>query len=116
VTIIDIQPNAELLVSLPNEQYPADSMWLRPGQRRSYLIPAINPPVGMETLKLLMSRQPLDLQTLLQTRGRRTTSRTPANPLLLLLGSRLRNSSQQTIRVEEAGLATYLFWIDKPTP
>lgn len=116
VTLIDIQPNAEMSIPLPNEQYPVDSLWLRPGQCRTYLVPNIAPPLGLETFKILLSAQPPDLGTLLQSRGARLTSTTPTHPLLTLLGNRLRNTPQQTIGMDQAGLLTYLFWIDKPNP
>lgn len=116
VTLIDIQPNAELSTSLPNSHYPVDSLWLLPGQRRTYYIPEIMPPLGLETFKILLSAQPPDLETLLQSRGGKVTSTTPTHPLLVLLSKRLQNTPDQTIDVGQAGLLTYLFWIDKPNP
>ncbi|GAB3942453.1 hypothetical protein GCM10028805_07130 [Spirosoma harenae] len=116
VTLIDIQPNAELSISLPNSHYPVDSLWLQPGQRRTYNILDIMPPLGLETFKILLSAQPPDLDTLLQSRGGKVTSTTPTHPLLILLGKRLQNTPNQTIGIDQAGLLTYLFWIDKPNP
>lgn len=114
VTLIDIQPDAALHIPLPNGQYPVDSLWLRPGQQRTYLIPEVSPPIGLEVFKLLLSAQPPDLALLLQTRAVQTDSRTPDHPLLRLLSNRLRNSPQQSIRIDEAGLATYALLIDTP--
>jgi hypothetical protein len=95
VTVIDIQPDDAVSVLFPNNRYRPDSLWLRPGQVRTYALGTMAPPLGLEHLKLLLTRTRADVAT-------------PATYLLTRFPDHPRPTP------DEAALLDVRFWIDKP--
>lgn len=69
VTVVDLVPDGHLHVLLPEMGRPAGEYRLAPGQKLSRRI-RITEPFGAEVYKLLLTPEPIDLQGILQTRGR----------------------------------------------
>ena len=68
LTVVDLQPDGTLHVLLPGEGQSAAQYRLMPGQSRSARI-RLTEPLGAEVYKILMTPEPIDLRTVLQTRG-----------------------------------------------
>lgn len=86
-TIIDIQPNNEFTIIVPDkDETPSE---FRVGAGQTVEVPkrfGIGPPEGLETFKLIASEKPVDLRPMAQTRGVATRANTQLNPLEKLFG------------------------------
>ncbi len=110
-SIIDILPNAFFSTILPNGLFPAQSLYLNPGQEEAYPIPKIEPPFGLETYKLLLSKSPVNIRTTIDTRGQRAARESLKHPIVIPLGKQLRGGESASFKLEEAGSGTFQFWI-----
>ncbi|WP_020607209.1 caspase family protein [Spirosoma spitsbergense] len=68
LTVIDLLPDGTLHVLLPGDGEPATAYRLLPGQSLQRRI-RLKEPTGAEVYKILLTPDPIDLRTVLQTRG-----------------------------------------------
>lgn len=107
-TLLDIQPNGEIMVLYPNEKkgYTFEDVFIDAGKEKSFPISEITPPYGVEKFKLIMSGNK-DNFSFLEIRNRETVakdtsrSRGETNPLETLVkdftdGSMSRTMSRGT--------------------
>lgn len=110
-SVIDILPDAGIDVGLPNNKYPPTTLRLKPGEERSIPV-RIAPPIGLETYKLILSKNPASLNTTIQTRGLSPETGAQSNPISNLLSARLRGSNNQALKLDEAGTDELQFWVE----
>ncbi len=111
-SVIDILPNAEIDVGLPNSKYLPETLRLKPGEERSIPV-RIAPPIGLETYKLILSKNPASIKTTIQTRGLTAETGPQSNPISNLLSARLRGSDDQSVKLDEAGTDEFQFWVER---
>lgn len=111
-SVIDILPNAEIDVGLPNSKYPPETLRLKPGEERSIPV-RVAPPLGLETYKLILSKNPASIKTTIQTRGLTAETGPQSNPVSDLLSARLRGSNDQSVKLDEAGTDEFQFWVER---
>lgn len=91
-TLVDIQPDNQLTVLIPDEKETPDEFGIGPGQ--TLVAPnlfRIGPPAGVEMFKLIVTEQPVDLRIVQASRGTATRSASPPGPLERLFGQTFFN-------------------------
>jgi len=76
-TILDIQPDNQVNVLIPDAfaDRTAADFFIQPGATQEFELPfQIYPPTGTEVLKLIATREPLNLSTIVQNRGQTETT------------------------------------------
>ncbi len=68
MTVVDLQPDGTLHVLLPGEGQSVAQYRLMPGQSKSARL-RLTEPLGAEVYKILLTPEPIDLRSVLQTRG-----------------------------------------------
>jgi Fe-S cluster assembly iron-binding protein IscA len=76
-TLLDIQPDGQISVILPDENkgYGYEQVRLMPGQQRGFPVDEFSPPLGIEKFKVIMSPKPQNF-SFLNSSNRDYTSRT----------------------------------------
>lgn len=97
-TLIDIQPDGQINVALPEPGRTAADYFLAPGAARQFDFSWFAPPTGTEVFKLIASREPLDLRPLVQTRGVSVRGSLHPNILESLLAQRYNTTDAAFIR------------------
>jgi hypothetical protein len=109
-SIFDIQPDNIIQPVFPSKGRTPEEYRLQAGQSMelNQEIFKISPPLGLDMFKIILTRQPLDLRGLINTRGEGTRSaKGPVSPLETLMsesfkiGSKSRGPDSITLPVEE---------------
>lgn len=87
-TLIDIQPNGQINVALPEPGRTIADYFLKPGAMRQFDFSWFEPPTGAEVFKLIASREPLNLRPVVQSRGATVRGLAQSNILESLLAQR----------------------------
>ena len=87
-TLMDIQSDGQIVVALPEQGRTAADYYLKPGAARQFDFITFAPPTGTEVFKLIASREPLNLNPVLQTRGGSVRGLAQPNILETLLAQR----------------------------
>jgi len=92
-TLIDIQPDGQINVALPEPGHTVADYYLKPGAMRQFDFSWFAPPTGTEVFKLIASREPLDLRPVVQSRGATVRGLAQPNILESLLAQRYDTSN-----------------------
>lgn len=107
-TLIDIQPDGQINVALPEPGRTAADYFLKPGAMRQFDFSWFAPPTGTEVFKLIASREPLDLRQVVQTRGTNVRGMQQPNLMFSLLAQRYDTSdaplSRGTLNIAPGGV------------
>ena len=120
-SVLDIQPDNYINLLLPaiDLGYTPEEYYLKPGE--SFITDfniQIGEPYGEETLKLICSNEPLDLASILQTKGSSTRSTGHSHPFEDLFSSSFQNNTHRGAKImsssaEQLGVSTLMFTIAK---
>jgi len=113
-SVIDIQPNNELNMLIPLEGWQSADFILQPGQ--SYITDyalKIGDPIGEETLKLIVTDQPLQLQKIIKQEGNfgRKNERLHSFEQLLSDSFMNKNSKEKPSSLENVAVSSIFFRI-----
>ena len=90
VTVLDIYPDNTVYPVFPGNNRTADEYLIRSGSEIEFKDPhnifEIAPPYGLDNLKLIATEEPLDIRSVISTRGASSRGNTSANPFEVLLG------------------------------
>lgn len=90
-TILDIQPDDQVSILLPAKGRLPQEYKVEPGKTYTSPLIKIGPPYGNEVFKLITSASPLDLSTVVRTRGENPATRgAEANPFQKLFAETYR--------------------------
>jgi hypothetical protein len=93
-TILDIQPDNQINVLIPSRGFPAAEFKIKPGETIELgNIYKIYPPYGLETFKLIASREPMDLSSVVSNKGAGTRGE-KASPFTELLKSTYKENTR----------------------
>lgn len=118
-SVLDIQPDHKINMLIPaiHLGYSASDYYLKPGESftTEFNIRLVEP-IGEEVLKLVSSSKPIDLPTIMETRGMSVQDKDKAHPFAQLMahtfqqgGSRGNSPLQSTL--DDISVATYFFRI-----
>ncbi len=117
-SLADITPNHEKYVVFPMPGKTPEDYYLEPGEAFRFsegLV--VEPPTGLEVLKLIVSTTPLNLKMIEQTRGTDLNNQESPHPLEMLLRETLSDNSLRgsgytaNIPVGSAGVYSFAFEI-----
>ena len=118
-SVLDIQPDHKINMLIPaiHLGYSASDYYLKPGESftTEFNIRIVEP-MGNEVLKLISSTQPIDLPSIIESRGMSTQAQNVAHPFaeLMALTYQTRGNSKKRVLqsvVDDLSVATYFFSI-----
>ena len=96
-TLLDIQPNNEITVLIPEPGRTAEEYYLRRGESFRYKnLLKFGDPFGTEMFKLITSEEPLNLGTIISNRGMRGKGDVYNNPFELLLEDSFKSDANNS--------------------
>lgn len=115
--VLDIQPDGQVNLYLPQRNFPASELKIGPGERYEFRRNVVfYPPYGREIFKVLASFQPIDLQPVFMTRGSGSTRGNLSNELEKLFADsyRTRGAGVGNFSGTDATTSSFVFEIVKP--
>jgi hypothetical protein len=97
-TVLDIQPDGQVNVILPQPGRTAADYFLQPGATSMVGVSWFTPPTGVEVFKIIASREPIDLRAVVKTRGMSVRGKAHPNMVETLLAFRYDNSNMEQTR------------------
>ncbi|GAB4025600.1 caspase family protein [Spirosoma koreense] len=114
ITLVDLPPDGRLQVLIPETGHAATEYRLTPGQSLSRRI-RITEPLGAELYKLLLTPEPIGLESIVQTRGNYPV-RHPYEALFQRMYATRGQPETASIKLSDNAGATadVLFWTERP--